>query len=99
MGLGILGRSLINVSATHIKVSPLGHVVATGLLSIQSSCYESTYNTQPLHLLAQPTFLVWFPLICFILPMFLSTQMLLHPHQTLIMLLTHANILIWGLLP
>lgn len=56
MGPGTLGMPLRNVSATHIKALPLGCVVATGRLLIQPICYEQMYNTQPLHLLTQPTF-------------------------------------------
>ena len=53
-GPGTLGKSLINVNATHREVLPLGCVVAIGCLSILPICYEETYNTQPLHLLSQP---------------------------------------------
>ena len=45
MGPGTEVRSLINVSATHIKALPPGCVVATGRLLIQPVCYEQMYNT------------------------------------------------------
>lgn len=55
MGPGILGRSSINVKATHI-VLPLGLLVATGHLSKQSRCCEQTHKPQPFHLLTQPIY-------------------------------------------
>ena len=91
MGPGTLGMPLRNVSATHTKALPLGCVVAldTAHLLWTNAQHTATSPADPAYLL------VFSLLIFFILPMLLSTQRLLGPHQTFIKLLTQANILAW----
>lgn len=67
MGPGTLGMPLRNVSATHIKALPLDVWWLQDVPSwIQPICYEQMYNTQPLHLLTQPTF--WSSLLICLYP-------------------------------